>query len=116
GREVHRAREPEPLDLEEVAEARGDEEPQRSAVALDDGVDRDRRAVDQIVDRRGVEASLDHERANAIENAARGIAGHGRRLEAGELARHLVQETEVGKGAADVDAEPVAPPVAIFLW
>jgi hypothetical protein len=36
--------------------------------------------------------------------------------ETGELARHLVQETEVSKGAADVDAESIAPHVLIFLW
>ena len=107
-REVHRAGEPEPLDLEQVTEARGDQEPQRGAVALDDGVDGDRRAMDQVVDGLEVEAPLGHEGAEAVEHAAAGIVGHGRGLETRELARHLVQETEVGERAADVDAEAVA--------
>ena len=108
GREVHRTREPEPLDLEEVAEACGDEEPQRGAVALDDGVDGDGGAMDEVVDRPGIETPLGHERANAVEDAAPGVSGHRRGLEAGELPRHLVEEAEVGERPPDVDADPVA--------
>jgi len=108
GREVHGTREPEPLDLEQIAEARGDQEPQRGAVALDDRVDGDRRAVDEIADRPGVETPLGHERAQPVEDTAPRITRHRRGLEAGELARHLVQETEVGERTADVDADPVS--------
>jgi hypothetical protein len=64
--------------------------------------------VDEVVDRPGIEAPLGHERANAVEDAAAGIVGQRGRLEARQLTRHLVQETEVGERPADVDADPVA--------
>ena len=107
-REVHGARQPQPLDLEDVAEPGGDQEPQHRPVPLDHGVDGDRGAVDQVVDGPGVEGPLAHQGAEPVEDAAAGIAGNGGRLEAGELARRLVEEAEVGEGAADVDPQPVA--------
>ena len=50
GREVDRAGQTEPLDLEHVAEAGRDQEPECGPVPLDHGVDGDRGAVDQVVD------------------------------------------------------------------
>ena len=114
-REVDGARQAQPLDLEHVAEPGGDEEPQRGPVPLDHGVDGDRRAVDQVVDGRGVERPLAHQGAQPVEDAAAGIAGNGGRLEAGELARRLVEEAEVGEGAADVDPQPVTSHVVTCL-
>ena len=114
-REVHGARQAKPLDLEHVAEPGRGQKPQRRPVPLDDGVDGDRGAVDQVVDGGGVERPLAHQRAQPVEDAAPGIVGDGGRLEAGELARRLVEEAEVGEGAADVDPQPVTSHVVTCL-
>src|SRR2546421_4098882 len=96
-------------DVEDVAEALGDEQRRARALTLDDRVHRERGAVHERADRRGIGAVLARERLDPGEDRRGRPFGCGRELQDCESARGLVEEREVREGAADVDAEAQAP-------
>src|SRR5580693_442551 len=83
----------------DVAGAAGDDQSGLGAFALDQRVDGDGRAVDQLVDRGSRQAAL----ADAVENALRELMRRRQALGLDEFARLVVEADKVGKGAADVD-------------
>jgi hypothetical protein len=98
--EVVHVRDSQPAQLEHVAEAGGGHERRRAATALEHGVRRDRRAVDDLGDRPSARAG--HETGDCLDN--RPVVARRRRE---QLAKHdaavLAVEDHVGEGAADVD-------------
>src|SRR5207253_2413813 len=109
----------EPLShLDHVAVARGRQQADPRALALEEGVGGDRGAVDHALglaeERRHVVAERPREQLEALQHALRGVGrrrgGLGERDAAGVVDRDQVRE-----GPADVDADPVhgsAPPRA----
>ena len=83
----------------DVAGAAGDDQSGLGALALDQRVDGDGRAVDQLVDRGSRQAAL----ADAVENALRELMRRRQAFGLDEFLRLVVEADEVGKGAADVD-------------
>ena len=98
-------RETEALDLEDVAEAAGDQQPEPGPVPLDDGVDGNGRAVREVDDPAGIHLRLRGQGGQTLQDAAGGIGRHRRRLEGGQDAGGLVENAEVGEGPADVDPD-----------
>ena len=98
-------------DLDDVAEAARRDHPGPGAVAVDERVGGEGRAVDDALD-------LAHERAQVgvavargglgqrVEEALRGVARRGVALELAQRAR-LVHDEAVGERAADVDADAI---------
>ena len=106
---VERVRQAQPLDLQHVAEALGDEEAEPRPRPLDQRVHGDRGAVDGDVDLAQVDAVLAGEGVEAVLHRLGEVGRGGRDLQAGDAVGRRVIEREVGEGAADVDAEPVTP-------
>ncbi len=93
-------------DLEHVAETLGRDEADRRALALDDGVGDQRRAVNDLVEIADGDAGGGH---HIGETAQRTLGRIGRRGQAlvetnGRVA--LVEQDEVGEGASDIDTGP----------
>src|SRR5262249_1470712 len=107
---------PEALDLQDVAEAPGDQEPQPGAVPLDDRVDRDGRAVNQVADVGGADPALTEEGAQPLHEPAGRVRRHRRPLEADQPAGLRVEQAEVGEGSSDVDAEAIRWHAALLSW
>ena len=97
-------RHPQPAELEDVAEAHGREQAGPGALALEDGVRRDRAAVDDVADRGGIDRVAAEDRPDAVRHAAAEVLGR-----RGELARvdcpGRIADDDVGECAADVDAD-----------
>ena len=106
--EIERVRQPQALQLEDVAEPFGDEQAQPGAGALDQRVHGDRGAVHDGADLAEVDAVLVGEALKADPNGLGELVRGRGDLQADDLARLRVEEGEVGEGPADVDAEPVA--------
>jgi hypothetical protein len=101
---VVKAHQPEPAYFEQVAKALGCNQPGARAASLDDRVCRDGRAMDQFFDAVAGYAGLCKHVANSAENRL-GVIPAGREDLAAGDAPVLGGEDEVGKGAADIDAQ-----------
>src|SRR5262245_32715395 len=88
-------------DLVDVAKALGDEERSLRARSLEDGVDRDRRAVQEQAGRAIIAAGLLDALVDAVDQPLRGRQG----LAEGERAGTIVEHCNIGEGAADVGGE-----------
>jgi hypothetical protein len=105
--QIERVRQPQALELEDVAEPLGDEQAEPRTGSLDQRVHRDRRAVDDSADLTRLDAVLvGQARQPDTDGLSELVRGRGD-LQAEQLARLGVEEGEVGEGAADVDSEPV---------
>ena len=87
-------------DLEHVAEARGCDEPAARAFALDDRVDRDRAAVDEVVETPQVELGFGDGRGNAVRDVG-GRAGLRDRQRVGGR----IVSGQIGERPADVGGD-----------
>ena len=85
----------------DVARAAGDDEPGLGALALDQRIDGDGRAVDQLVDRGDVDAAL----ADAVDDPLYQVGGRGEALRLHESAERIVESDQIGERAADVDRD-----------
>lgn len=94
--------------FEHVTETRGDDEPELGALALDDAVHADSRAVGEVADlrRRDAEALLDL--VQPLKHLGSRRIGTRQNLECPQIQRRLVQHAEIGEGAADIDADAIA--------
>jgi len=92
-------------DLERVAEALGGQERRPRALALDERVGRERRAVDDRPHGARGNRRLLEERADALLDRVRRIFRRGEDLAHARGPRRRVDDDEVGEGAADVDAQ-----------
>ena len=90
-----------PADLVDVARAARDDERRLRALLLDRDVDRDRRAVNDVRRRRGLDRAL----TQTVPHALRQIARRRERLALSDPAGALVERDEVGERAADVDGD-----------
>ena len=97
------------LDLQQVAEALGGDEPGGREAALDDGVGGHRRPVDDVAHLLGRDPRLVEDAGGDAQEALGGVGGRGGELADVDPAAGLVHEGGVGEGAADVDAEAEAP-------
>ena len=88
-------------DLVDVAEAFGDQQRGLGAGALEDGVDRDRRAVQEQSGRAIVAARLLDPAVDAVDQPLR----RRQRLAEGQRAGLVVEHRNVGEGAADIGGE-----------
>ena len=105
--EVERVRQAKTLELEDVAEAVGHEEPQPRAGPLDERVHGDRRAVDHGADLAEIDAVLVGQAREPDADGLGELVRSGRDFQAEQLTRLGVEEGEVGESPADIDAEPV---------
>ena len=94
-------------DVEEVAEAFGDEEGGARARALDDRVYGKRGAVHEIADLPGAEAAFGEDARGRREQRGLGAGGVGGCFENADGARLFFEQREVGEGSADIDSQPV---------
>ena len=94
-------------DLDQVAEAFGDQQPEPFEPVLQHRVGRRRRAVQDLADPGPRRARRFQHLVDAVEQAEARIGGRARRLDRELVARLLVERDHVGKGAAGVygDAE-----------
>ena len=88
------------LDAQDVAEAVRRQQRDVGALALDEGVRRHRRAVDEVRDLVRVETRL----GERVEDGLRRLRRRGEHLGHADLARLLVERDKIGEGAAGVDA------------
>ncbi len=93
-----------PADLVDVAEAVGDEQRSPRALALQDGVDRDGRAMQEQPGRAVVAPGLGDARIDALDQPLR----RRQHFAEAELAGAIVEHGNVGEGAADVGGETKA--------
>ena len=101
--EVVHVRDPQPAQLEHVAEAGGRDERRRAAAPLEHGVRRHRRAVDDLGDCPAARAG--REAADRLDD--RPVVARRRREQLAEDDAAVgAVEDHVGEGAADVDAHP----------
>ncbi len=84
-----------------VAGAAGDDQPGLRALALDQRVDGDGRAVDQLVDRGRFDAAL----AQAVDDALHQLGGRGETLGLHECAGLGIKAEQVGEGPPDIDGD-----------
>ncbi len=104
--EVVQARKAQPADLEHVAETLGRQQAGRGAAPFEDGVRRDRRAVQDLAERRGVDPGRGEQLHRAGNDRGRIVVG-GRQDLAGERGAIRADQDKVREGPAHVDAEPV---------
>ena len=95
-------------DLHDLAIPLGDDQPDPRALALEHGVGRDRRAVEEDLDVGRGDIRLGAHRRHAVEDPDRTVGGRRRRLVPPETPRLLLQQQQVGEGSADVDAQTIA--------
>ena len=105
---IRRIGQAQPSDLQQVTEAARHEQPRRRAGALQKRVQAERRAMHEIADRSGIDVVLVGKLGDPVEHRLRRIAWNGRRLERERLPGRLIHERQIGEGAADIDAQPVA--------
>ena len=100
-----------PADFQHVPEALGGDQPGFGPLALDDGIDDQGRAMDQLV-QSGHEVRCGRfQRPDSLFHGIRGVPGSGQALAGLDLPGLIVQQDKVGKGAADITAESV-----MFSW
>ena len=99
--------EPQPADLEHVAEPVGRQQPGRRAAALEDGVRGNRRPVQNLVDRVGADPGRLEKFERARDDRGRVVVCRRQDL-AGQRVARRQDEDEVREGPADVDPEAVA--------
>src|SRR5256712_11288443 len=87
------------------AEPFGRQERGLGALALDQGVGRERRPVDDGPDRVGSHSSFVEERVDPLLDAVRRVLRGRQDFAHARGRRRFVDDDEVGEGAADVDAE-----------
>jgi hypothetical protein len=102
---VGAARDVLPADLEHVAEAHRGDESGRGALALEDHVGRDRRAVQHARDRLRVSARLRHRIRDAVDEAERRVLRRRRRLRRDHPAGRRIEQRHVRERAAGIDAD-----------
>jgi len=93
---------------------RGDEAGSR-ALALDDGVGDQRRAVDGGGDRGGIELSFPEQGLQPLEHRHRGIARRRQYFPDDHLASVLVEQQQIGEGAADIDTGAIPSRIHTFV-
>jgi len=93
-------------DLERVAEALGGEERRPRPLALDEGIGRERGAVDDRPNGARRDPRLVEKHRDALFDAVRRILRRGEDLAYARDPRRLVDDDEIGERAADVDAKP----------
>ena len=101
---VVKTHQPQPADFEQVAETLGRHQPGARATPLDYGVGRDGRAVDQLPHAVAGDARLLEHIVDPGEDRL-GVIAAGRQHLAGNDVPVPGDEDQVGKGAADIDAE-----------
>src|SRR5688572_12274022 len=94
-------------DLEDVAKPLAGDHPAWRALALENQVRRDRGAVPDVSDFRGVGTAFAEKRRHAVADRLRWIVRSGRHLVEGDRTVRLAHQGEVREGAADIDADPV---------
>ena len=92
-------------DLERIAIPARREQRRAGALALDDGVGHERRAVNHRLDVRRGHARRLEDRGRLAFHGRRRIVGRRQRLADHHRARAIVHEQQIGEGAADVDAD-----------
>src|SRR4029453_7171935 len=106
--EIERVRQPQALQLEDVAEPLGDEQAPPGAGALDYRVHRDRRAVHYGADLAEVDTVLVGQTLQTDPDGLGELVRSRGDLQADDFTGLRVEQGEVGERPADVDAEPVA--------
>ena len=96
-------------DLVRVAEASGGQESRARALAFDDGVGHQGGAVDDVLDLIGRCAGLLQRIPEHVGDRLRRVAGRGQNFAHGERAAAVIDQDQIGEGAADVDADSVPP-------
>ena len=100
--------------LQHVAEARGRDQRDVGALALQQRVGDDRGGVGDERDRGGVDAVVAHGRAYAVDHRGAEVARRGRDLGDAGAPALLVQHGDIGEGPADIHPDPpphsAAPP------
>ena len=91
---VERVRQPQPLDLQDVAEAVGDEEAEPRARPLDQRVHGDRGSMDGDVDLAQVDAVLAGEGVEAVLHRLGEVGRGGRDLQAGDAVSRRVVDVK----------------------
>ena len=99
-----------PRDVEDVAVALGRDQADGRAVVLDHDVRRDRRAVEDLVERRRRLARLLGQLPDPLHRPLGRVVGRRRQLVDEDRPRVVVDVDQVGERAADVDAEPLHRP------
>ena len=101
-------------DVEDVAVALGRQHPDRRARVLDHDIRRDRRAVEDLVERGRVGAGLLRQLLHSLDRALRRVVGRRRELVDANHSSLVVDVDQVGERAADVDPDALhAPPPAV---
>ena len=109
--EVHRLGGPDAGDLEQVAEAPGDDQAQSGALALQQRVETEGCAVDEVVDVADLYVDLGGQELFEPDPDARGrVVADGGGFVPDDGAPGLVEQREVGERPSDVDAEAIAHP------
>jgi hypothetical protein len=98
-------------DLDRVAEAFGCDQRRRRALALDDGIGDERRAVHDLARLLWRQAGFGERLRQPLGNGAAGIVRRRERLANVKRAALGVKDQQVGEGPADIDADPQALPV-----
>ena len=93
--------------LQHIGEILRREQRHRGALALDHRVDADRGAVDEALDRTGVDAVGLGEALHPLHDLGAGLRRGGQHLEGGEIARLGIEDAKVDKGPADIDADTI---------
>ena len=83
----------------DVTGAAGDNQAGLGALALDQRIDRDGRAMDQLVHGRGSKSAL----VDAVDDSLRELRGRGEALGLHELLAGIIEADEIGEGAPDID-------------
>ena len=96
-----------PRDLQHLAEPVGGHEADPGALALEDGVGRDRRPVEHVADRGALDARGGARLVDAAQHPHGLVLGRGGGLGAERRAGVLVDQQDVGERATHVDSEPV---------
>jgi hypothetical protein len=109
--DVVESRQAQPPDLEEIAEARGREEPGARAAAFEDRVRGDRRPVQQLVDVTRGDPGRAHQLPRAMDDRLRVVGGGGEDLPR-ERSPVRSDQNQIGERAAHVDAQAMAHPVS----
>ena len=83
----------------DVTGAAGDDQAGLRALALDQRIDRDGRAMDQLVHGRGGKPTL----VDAVDDSLRELRGRGEALGLHESLGGIIEADEIGEGAPDID-------------
>ncbi len=94
--------------VEDLLEALRGDQPDAGSLRLENGVRRDGRAMEDVLDLRDLDARLVADPPDAVQHALRGVRGRRRRLDTVlPAAVPVAHEEQVGERAADVHSQPV---------